>query len=629
MSLNVHPSHPNHAHQHNKDFMSGIIHYMKYAKHLKQRKRRETYTETIQRNMNMHIQKFPDLQALIEKAFEPVFERKILPSMRGLQFGGDAIRRSPAKIFNCSYIPIDDPYAFCETMYLLLCGCGVGYSVQDFHIDCLPPITTPGPKQRYVVEDSIEGWAYAVNALARAFFYGDNLPDFDFSQVRPAGSPISSGGKAPGPDPLRIALENVQTLLMRKLPGSRLYPIEANDIQCYLSDAVLAGGIRRSSFICLFSLHDQDMLTCKAGDFWRHSPQRSRANNSAVLYRDSITKPEFFKYMEMVRKNNTGEPGVFWSNSREFGTNPCGEAGLRPGSFCNTMEADASTIQGLDDMLRRAEAMSTIATMQASYTDFHLLRPLWRKQTEEDALLGISLTGLAGRDARELFLRQGAETIVQVNQRMANRIGINSAARTTMLKPAGTTSLILGTSSGIHTYHNDFYLRRITINNNEPIFAYLKQHVPELLEVNRYKPDTEHFLVVPQCAPPGAVLRKEESAIELLERVKYVYEEWVMPGHVRGENTHNVSATINVKDHEWDEITPWMWDNRHSYAGVALMPHDGGTYEQTPFEDCDEETFQRMSQFLKNIDLTQVTEHRDNTKLSETVACSGGVCELI
>jgi ribonucleoside-triphosphate reductase (thioredoxin) len=610
--------------------LSEITVYMKYAKYLPELNRRETWEELVTRNMNMHIKKYPQLQDQIESAYQFVYNKKVLPSMRSLQFGGKPIEISPNRIYNCAYLPIDDYRAFAEAMFLLLGGTGVGYSVQKHHVEALPEIRKPNTKRtrRYLIADSIEGWADAVKVLVKSYFEGGTSYAFDFSDIRAKGARlVTSGGKAPGPQPLKECLIKLQGILDAKEDGDKLSPIEVHDMVCHVADAVLAGGIRRAALISLFSADDEEMIACKSGNWWEINPQRGRANNSAVLIRHKVTKEFFMDLWKRVELSNAGEPGIYLSNDKDWGTNPCCEIALRPFQFCNLCEVNASDIESQEDLMARVRAAAFIGTLQAGYTDFHYLRPVWKRTTEKDALIGVSMTGIGSGTVLGYDMKSAAKAVKEENARVAELIGINRSARTTTVKPAGTTSLTLGTSSGIHAWHNDYYMRRIRVGKNEAIYTYLAEYHPELVEDEYFRPHDTAVISIPQQAPEGAILRTE-SPFALLERIKKVHLEWVKPGHRSGNNTHNVSATVSLKADEWEMAGEWMWENRDHYNGLSVLPYDGGTYTQAPFEDISKDQYEVMLQSLTNIDLTQVIELDDNTDLSGELACAGGACEI-
>ena len=612
--------------------LSDITVYMKYAKYLPNEKRRETWEELVTRNKEMHQKKYPKIKDEIEEVYKMVYDKKILPSMRSLQFGGKPIEISPNRIYNCAYLPIDHVDAFSETMFLLLGGTGVGFSVQKHHVDALPEIRKPNPKRsrRYLIGDSIEGWADAIKVLVESYFgVKSSTPIFDYSDIRQKGALlVTSGGKAPGPQPLKDCIHNIKKVLDAKTDGDKLSPIEVHDMVCYIADAVLAGGIRRAALISLFSADDDEMISCKSGSWWELNPQRGRANNSAVLLRHKVTKEFFLDLWKRIELSGAGEPGIYFSNDKDWGTNPCCEIGLRPYQFCNLCEVNASDIESQEDFEKRVKGAAFIGTLQAGYTDFHYLRDVWKRTTQKDALIGVGMTGIGSGVVLGYDMKSAAKAVKEENERVANLIEINKAARTTTVKPSGTSSLVLGTSSGIHAWHNDFYIRRIRVGKNEAIYTYLSINHPELVEDEVFRPHDTAVISIPQKSPEGSILRYE-SPFELLDRVKRISKEWIKFGHRGGQNTHNVSATVSLKEEDWELAGNWMWDNREHYNGLSVLPYNGGTYQQAPFEDCDEEKYDSMMKSLSNVDLTKVIELQDNTDLSGEVACAGGACEIV
>lgn len=611
--------------------LSDITVYTKYAKYLPNKQRRETWDELVTRNKEMHIKSYPNLKEEIEGVYKFVYDKKVLPSMRSMQFGGKPIEISPNRIYNCAYLPIDHLDAFSETMFLLLGGTGVGYSVQNHHVEKLPEIRKPNPNRtrRFVIADSIEGWADAIKVLMKSYFgTNSSTPRFDFSDIRPKGAMlVTSGGKAPGPQPLKECILKITGVLDNKKDGEKLTTLETHDIICYIADAVLAGGIRRAALISLFSADDNEMISCKSGNWWELNPQRGRANNSAVLLRNRITKNFFLDLWKRVELSNAGEPGIYFTYDKDWGTNPCCEIALRPFQFCNLCEVNVSNIESQEDLNERVKAAAFIGTLQAGYTDFHYLRDVWKRTTEKDALIGVSMTGIGSGVVLGYDMTEAANIVKDENKRIADIIGINQSARTTTVKPAGTTSLTLGTSSGIHAWHNDYYVRRMRVGKNESIYTYLAINHPDLVEDELFRPHDTAVISVPQKAPIGSILR-HESPFDLLERVKKVSQEWIKPGHRTGQNTHNVSATVSLKPEDWELAGEWMWTNREYYNGLSVLPYNGGTYDQAPFEDCDEETYEKMMKSLTSVDLSKVIELEDNTDLSGELACAGGACEI-
>lgn len=662
--------------------LSDITVFGKYAKFQDHLARREVWPEIIDRLKSMHKRKFPHLVDEIDHVYDTyVLPKKILPSMRSLQFGGLPIELANNRGYNCAFVPVEHVDAFPEVMFQLLGGTGMGYSVQRHDVEKLPPVQHPTKERRYVIGDSIEGWADAVKVLVKAYFTSyDYRPVFDYRDIRPKGARlVTSGGKAPGPEPLRIALEKIEAKLRRMPEGHRLTPIQAHDIMCLISDAVLAGGIRRAALISLFDRDDEAMLNAKSSSaparlievlevfapdlpndlrynvrvevegevqelilklydyerlvqenllgWWAFALHRARANNSAVLPRGEVSEEEFFALWAKVQASGSGEPGFFWTNDVSWGTNPCAEISLRPYQFCNLCEINAHDIESQEDLEARAKAAAFIGTLQASYTDFHYLRPVWRETTEEDALIGVGATGIASGNFTRFDLETAAQRVREENERVAGLIGIKPAARLTTVKPSGTSSLVLGTSSGIHAWHNDHYIRRSRLNKNEALYPYLKRVLPDLVEDDVTAPDTTAIVTIPVKAPVGAVTR-HETVFDLLERVADVNERWVRAGHVRGVNANNVSATISVKDDEWAAVGAWMWEHRDRYNGLSVLPYNGGTYRQAPFEDITEARYHELVGQLANIDLRDVFELDDQTDLTAELACAGGACEI-
>lgn len=925
-----------------QQILSDIVVFQKYAKYDPIVSRRETWDELCYRNQQMHIKKYPQLKDEIKQVYkEFVLPRKVLPSMRSMQFAGNPIELSNNRIFNCAFSNVDDIAVFSETMFNLLSGSGVGYSVQKQHVAQLPSIVGPSAKtRRFLVSDNIEGWADAVKVLMKAYTQGKPDPSFDYRDIRPKGATlVTSGGKAPGPDPLRICLDKIRSVLNNAI-GRKLQPIECHDIQCHIADAVLAGGIRRAACIVLFSKDDMDMLYCKSGAWWELNPQRGRANNSVALERGNVTKEEWDKIWEVVRNSGSGEPGVVWLEDTDSGMNPCcftadmrlltengyktfgelakidsvgivnpngnvtigkvwssgekevvnlrlssgvvitctpdhlfladgeevradnmkgkrvstkfsiktspvnpkdfkagfifgdgalgrlksdkhlglevhigrndtdvqpyfgvpkdrtvysveakniaieyklpavetfdrylpdidisddfmmgvysangsvitsgkrvalktasqklaldvkewliskgmtpyittnkptkvkfsngeytckqsydvnisgidnltkfaekvsfihkykqeslrkiiidsapkvlsvksagvaevfdftepethwgivegcivhnSEIGLRSNQFCNLTEVNVSDVTMQEELNSRVKAGAFIGTLQAGYTDFHYLRDIWKQNSEEESLIGVGMTGIASGGVLFLDLEEAAKMVNNENKRVAGIIGINPAARTTCIKPSGSTSCVVGSSSGIHAWHNDYYIRRVRVGKQEALYKYLKENMPELVEDCVFKPHIEAVVSIPQKAPKGSVLRNE-SVRSLLDRVKRFNTEWVAAGHNSGKQHHNVSCTVSIKEDEWDYVGQWMWDNRDNYTGISVLPFSDHTYQQAPFEDCTEEVFEKMYALLQEIDLSKVIEVEDNTNLTDQAACAGGACEI-
>jgi len=613
----------------NQEILSDIVVHMKYARYKPEANRREVWQEICDRYEDMMLGKYPKLTSQIIKNMQLVRDKKVLPSMRAMQFAGPAIIRNNSRIYNCAYLPIDDIRAFSETMFLLLGGTGVGYSVQKQHIEQLPPIKKGTKKRKFLIGDSLEGWADAVKVLLKSYFgIHDAKPDFDFSDIRPKGSRlITAGGKAPGPEPLKICIAHLSAILERKEDGEKLTPLESHDMLCHIANAVLAGGIRRSAMIALFSFDDEDMLTSKFGSWWELNEQRRKANNSAVLHRDTITENEFFTLWKKIELSGSGEPGFYFTNNLDWGTNPCCEIALRPFQFCNLCEVNVSNVESQEDFNQRAATAAFLGTLQAGFTNFHYLREKWKTNTEKDALIGVGMTGIASGKLNSLNLKKTAELVKQVNEETAKKIGILSAARTTTIKPSGTTSLVLGTSSGIHAWHNNYYVRRIRIGKEEALCKYLVEHHPELIEEDLLN-SKQMIVCIPQNAPKGSITR-HENTMNLLFRIAKFNEEWVKNGYRNGENDNNVSATVSIKPDEWGKVGEWMWHNKASYNGLSVLPFDNGNYQQAPFTDITKEEFEKMEIKLHHVDLKNVMEFEDETDLKAEAACAGGGCVVV
>jgi ribonucleoside-triphosphate reductase len=612
------------------DILSQVVIYNKYAKYLPNLKRREVWPEIVSRYLTMMEKKYPSLKQEIWEKGTYLINKDVLPSMRALQFAGRPIEKNNARLYNCSYLPIDDYRAFSEAIFLLLSGCGVGYSVQSLHVDKLPEIVKPNGEYKYLVGDNIEGWADSIKHLIGSYL-GERKtkPRFDFSDIREKGEMlVTSGGKAPGPEPLKRCLFEIEQILENKSNGDKLKPIDVHSIMCHLANCVLCGGIRRSAMISLFDADNEEMLTCKSGSWWELNPHYGRSNNSAVLVRHKMDKESFNSIWKKIELSGSGEPGLFLTNNVDYGTNPCCEIALRHNCFCNLTTINASNITSQEELIKRVEAATFFGTLQAGFTDFHYLRPIWKKVAEKDSLLGVSMTGIASGEIFKFDIEAASRYANQVNKSVAKEIGINPSARITCIKPEGTASLVIGTSSGIHDWHDKFYIRRMQIIKSDDLYKFLVTKIPELIKDYNAIPNTA-VLEIPIKAPDTAILRNDSNAVSLMERVKLFHNKWIKPSHNKGDNTHNVSATVSIKENEWKEVGNWMWNNRDSYTGLSVLPYDGGTYSQAPFETITEDKYNEMIKYLKHIDLSEIKEEVDNVNLSDSVACAGGACEIL
>ncbi|MDD4017548.1 MAG: hypothetical protein PHV28_06345 [Kiritimatiellae bacterium] len=587
----------------------------KYSRYIPEKLRRETFDEAVERVIDMHRRHFAakglEIEDLLQVCEQAIKRRMVLGSQRAMQFGGDPILRKNARIYNCTTSYCDRPRFFQEALWLLLCGCGVGFSVQHHHIAKLPGIAKPGCSYAtFVIPDTIEGWADALGALLSSYFVANRpFPEFagqsvqfDYSQIRPKGRPISSGmGRAPGPEPLRRSLEMIRALLDKRVAEgghTSMRSVDAYDILMHASDAVLSGGVRRSATICLFSPDDELMATAKTGNWFTDNPQRARSNNSAVLLRNQTTREQFSKLMKSVKE--FGEPGFVWTDHLDMTFNPCGEIGLYPQidgdsgfAFCNLCEINMREVDNAEKFREACQAAAILGTLQADYTDFGYLGEISTRIARREALLGISMTGMMEHPSVAFdpeLQREMARYILQVNAEVAARIGINTCARATCVKPAGTTSSILGTSSGIHPHHAKRYFRRAQANEDELLVDFFKAQNPMAVEKSVWNPNgTDVVLTFCMEASPDSLTKRDVDAMELLRKVKLTKENWIDTGKrpelcAQPWLSHNVSNTISVKDGEWEHVESFIFEHRHAFAGVSLLP-DGGDldYPQAPF----------------------------------------------
>lgn len=621
------------------NIVSDMTVFTKYAKYIEPLQRREDWNEIVERNKSMHKTRFPYLHDKIDYYYDNfVLPKKVLPAMRSLQFAGEAIFSNNARIYNCAYAPIDSHHSFGELCFLLLSGCGIGYSVEKTYINKLPVLNLSSSYYDHDIEDTIEGWADAIKAIM-GYFLGENAyPVFNYANIRQKGSRlVTSGGKAPGPEPLRECIERINIYLSKYSTGYQLTSFDIHLVCCYIADAVLSGGIRRAAMICFFDIDDELMLKAKHGN-WFDNPVTSalqRANNSAVGFVETMTREDFSNYWSMLKASNSGEPGIFLTRSKTQRGNPCVEIGLDPHQMCNLVEINTSTVTDQESFNARCEAASFIATLQASYTNFPYLRPIWKETVENGALIGVGLTGIAANRLTDIDLTLGAEIVKNTNQLVAKLIGINIAHRCTTVKPAGTSSLLLSeeetVSNGIHSYYAPYYYKRYRFNNNESIVGYFKEFFPEFIEDEIKKEGISSVVKIPLKAPvgPNVSFRNEPVAV-LLERIKRFNTEWVHAGHRQGENKNNVSCTVDIKEDEWDFVHDWMWDNKDFYHGIACYPYSGASYKQPPLEEITEEEYNLVTEILRSrtFNLSSIVEDTDETHIIEEIACAGGSCEL-
>jgi len=692
--------------RHAQNGLSDYIAVAKYARYRPDLGRRETFAEAAGRVRDMHLKKInrrkgkrlsnlvaelcrageidpladavlmelvakKNLGEVVEEAFGAVAEKKVLPAMRSLQFGGEAIVAANARMFNCSFSPLDRIAFFREYFYLLLAGCGCGFSVQKHHVERLPSLPRRAaemdlPVKHHTVRDTIEGWGDALHELFLSFLDGNKV-EFNFSQIRGRGNPLrTSGGRAPGHLPLKRALLSVEAILSGAT-GRKLKPIETYDICMHVARAVLAGGVRRSATICLFSADDTEMMTAKTGNWFETAPQRSASNNSAVIERDGSGEEAFRKLFESQKE--FGEPGFYFVNDRDYGCNPCCEIGLNAvvngplaeddkerlrelgyeggldgdvrlsgWQMCNLSTINASAVANGHEFFQACFWASAIGTLQASYTDMPYLGPVTRFLNEREALLGVSICGIL--DNPEVFLNaqvleRGASICKATNAAVAAALGIRRAARVTCVKPEGTASLLLETGSGIHPHHAKRYFRRVQANRNDPVYQHFRRANMHMTEPSVYNPDTDDVITFPVEAPEAAILRAEVRAVQFLEYVKFVQKHWVQAGRAHSRYSpdldHNVSNTCTVKPDEWDDVANFIWANRDYFTGVSLLPYSGDKiYAQAPREEVitDEDIAKWNRIVYDPVDYTQLEEQSDETKLKEVVACGGGACEL-
>lgn len=630
-----------------KDAMSDYVFMSRYSRYIPRRQRRETWNEAVDRVKDMHIKKYPQISEDIAWAFEQVREKRCLPSMRSMQFGGKPIEEKNARLYNCTFSVADRMDFFHETMYLLLTGCGVGISVEYDFVNKLPAIKVPNKEdvRHITIEDSIEGWADSIREMMQSYVEG-YVVEFIYKKIRKAGSKIRSGGKAPGHVPLRNALETVRQILnAAAVRGGILKPIEVYDIVMHIADAVISGGVRRSATICLFSAEDIEMLDAKTGNWFEENPQRGRSNNSVKLIRDETSKEQFMRIFN--KQKEFGEPGFYFANDVNHGTNPCVEIGLNPFTedgesgfqMCNLTTINGAKLKSLDDFATAVKAATIIGTCQAGYTEFPYLGNVTEEVCQREALLGVSITGIMDSPEVTLVpenLQKMAALAVKTNKKFAKLIGIEQAARVTCVKPEGSSSLLLNTASGIHPRWSPRYFRRIQANTMDPVYQIFKENNPHACEPSVWSANNSDD-VITFCveAPDGAITNDDMTALEFLKIVKLVQENWVIPGNARPKSSpglsHNVSNTVRVKPEEWDAVSEFIFENKEFFTGISMLAETGGIYQQAPHQQItndDELAWSSLTEGFQRVDYTMLHEEEDETKLKEIIACAGGACEL-
>lgn len=644
--------------------ISNYIFTSKYARYLPELERRETWDEAVERVESMHLDRFSflndDDRKEITEAFDLVRDRRVVPSMRSMQFGGAAVEAHNPRIYNCAVRHIDSLRSFAESFYLLLCGCGVGFGLTPKYLNRLPNLVGPSDKtgivMTYVVEDTIEGWADSVEALLSCYFVNTAFSGrkivFDYSRIRPKGSPLKTGGgKAPGYEGLKAAHRKIKALLDRIIEENyqtRLKSVDAYDILMHTADAVLSGGVRRSACSVIFDKDDEDMLNAKVGNWFEDNPQRGRSNNSVLLLKDEVSLDEFEQIVQRTRE--WGEPGFVFADTVDVLYNPCFEVSFVPVTedgvcgvqFCNLTSINGAKVDTEKDFYEVARVAALIGTLQAAYTDFPYLSHTAKELTEAEALLGVSITAMM--DSPDVILdeatqRNAATIVKETNKEWAAKLGINQAARTTVIKPEGTSTLALGSmSSGIHPSHARLMFRRVQANKLDNVYQFFKQFNPHLCEESLWSANkTDDIITFPIVVAEEAMVKDDLNAIQHLDIVKSTQKNWVQTGATDANTKpvhHNVSCTIIVRDDEWAEVIKYLHDNRDSFSAVSLIAASGDKdFAQAPMEAVrTQEDLNVFNEMMKNflpLDYTLLQEREDGTSLMQEASCAGGACEVV
>jgi ribonucleoside-diphosphate reductase alpha chain len=613
----------------------------RYARYIDDKSRRETWEETVQRFIDYIFERTPAIaedKETKEELFNAILNHELMPSMRALMTAGKSADRDNTCIYNCSYLPVDDPKSFDEAMFILLCGTGVGFSVESQYINQLPEVPEKmfDSEHTIAVHDSKEGWAKSLRLLL-AHLYSGEIPRWDISKVRPAGARLKTfGGRASGPEPL-VDLFAFTVAMFKHAKGRKLNSLECHDLMCKIGEVVVVGGVRRSAMISLSDLNDERIRHAKTGPWWETAPHRALANNSAV-YNETPTVGKFMEEWVSLYNSHSGERGIFNREAAkktvakyghrdvdyDFGTNPCSEIILRPYQFCNLTEAVIRHDDTKESLLRKVRLATILGTIQSSFTKFPYLRKVWQRNTEEERLLGVSFTGIYDNkltctqgEELNVILTQLREMARATNKQWAERLGIPTSAAITCVKPSGTVSQLVDSASGIHPRHAKYYIRRVRGDKKDPLSQFLiQQGIPN--EECVYKPTQTVVFSFPQKAPDG-LTRDDVTPIKHLELWLTYQRFWC---------EHKPSVTISVEEKDWPSVGAWTWENFSEISGVSYLPYDGGTYRQAPYEECTEKQYNELKTKIPTINWSELKEETDNVEGAQMLACSAGSCEV-